>query len=290
MHMPDRRIGVENEDEKNKKALFSGHAFDFLPLGFFIFCQCKINRGVVDAVKLNEHVWLLNENNEASGYLLVGETQAAVIDTMNGYQDLNKTVRTITKLPLIVINTHGHSDHIWGNGYFGETYLNKADWDIARQSHKNLLYYYIKISHQMKEVHFTDIEEGDCFDLGGVTLVAYCLPGHTPGGMCFLDREDRILFTGDGINRHCWMQLAESVPIEAFVDNLEALSPIRDCYDFICHGHASAPEDAALYDALLDAAKELRDGHTAMDTTYEYWGGTCMQHPFSSGNGVIVYP
>lgn len=142
----------------------------------------------------------------------------------------------------------------------------------------------------MKEVHFTDIEEGDCFDLGGVTLVAYCLPGHTPGGMCFLDREDRILFTGDGINRHCWMQLAQSVPIAAFVDNLEALSPIRDYYDFICHGHAAAPEDAALYDALLAAVKELRDGHTAIDTTYEYWGGTCMQHPFPSGNGVIVYP
>lgn len=110
MHISAGRIEVENENEK--KLSFLVMPLILLPLGFFIFCQCKINRGVVDAVKLNEHVWLLNENNEASGYLLVGETQAAVIDTMNGYQDLNKTVRAITKLPLIVINTHGHSDHI----------------------------------------------------------------------------------------------------------------------------------------------------------------------------------
>ncbi|MDD3919619.1 MAG: MBL fold metallo-hydrolase [Eubacteriales bacterium] len=240
-------------------------------------------------MKVQDHIWLLNENNEATGYLVVGEKQAAVIDTMNGYQDLRKTVRAITELPVIVINTHGHTDHVWGDGYFGEAYLNQADWVIAEQGYKKILYQYIKLRNQLKDVRFTDIREGDCFDLGGVTLTAYSLPGHTPGGMCFLDREDRILFTGDGINRHCWMQLAEALPIATFVENLEALGAIRKDYDYICHGHAAGLEEATLYDELLTAAKELCNGQTSMDTTYEYWGGTCMQHPFPSGNGVIVY-
>ena len=274
---------------KLKKVLLRIMPLVFIPIGLSVYFQNKMNRGIVDAVMLNEHIWLLNENDEATGYLVVGEKQAALIDTMNGYQDLSQTVRAITDLPVIVINTHGHSDHVWGDGYFGKACLNKADWDIAYRSYKNILYKFIEMRNQMEDVHFTDIRDGERFDLGGVTLTAYSLPGHTQGSMCFLDREDRILFTGDSINRHCWMQLEESLPIAAFVENLEALGSIRGDYDFICHGHAAALENATLYDELLEAAKELRDGRTSTDTAYKYWGGTCMQHPFPSGNGVIVY-
>ncbi len=260
-----------------------------MPTILFFYFQNKMDNGVVKVTKVHEHVWLLNENNEATGYLVIGENKAALIDTMNGYQDLSETVQRITDLPVTVINTHGHSDHIWGDGYFGEAYLNKADWGIANQSFHNLLYKDMEASNRMKEVHFTDIQEGEHFDLGGVTIIAYSLAGHTSGGMCFLDQEDRILFTGDSINRHCWMQLAESLPIETFVENLESLGTIRGDYDYICHGHASAMEEASLYEELLNAVKDLRDGNTAEDTEYKYWGGTCMQHPFPSGNGVIVY-
>ena len=264
-------------------------ALVIVPIALCIYFQSKMDNGTVEAVKINSHVWLLNENNQATCYLVVGEEKAALIDTLNGYQDLSETVSSITKLPVIVINTHGHSDHIGGNGYFGEAYLNKADWEIAQRNCSNILYGYMKIKNKMKDVRYTDIAEGESFDLGGITLVAYGLPGHTPGGMCFLDKQDRILFTGDGINRHCWMQLEESLSIVDFVENLKSFGSLSDEYDLICHGHASAPDDAALYNELLAAAEELRDGKTSMDTTYKYWGGTCMQHPFPSGDGVIVY-
>ncbi len=275
--------------KKFKKTLLRILPLLLIPIGVSAYFESKLNRGSVDAVMVHEHVWLLNENDEATGYLVVGEKQAALIDAMNGYQDLSQTVRAITKLPVIVLNTHGHSDHVWGDGYFGAARLNKADWDIGYRSYKNLLYKYIEIRNRMKDVRFTELREGERFDLGGVTLTAYGLPGHTPGSMCFLDREDRILFTGDSVNRHCWIQLAESLPVADFAENLEALSAIRSDYDFICHGHAAQMEEASLYDELLEAVKELRDGRTSMDTTYRYWGGTCMQHPFPSGNGVIVY-
>lgn len=245
----------------------------------FILYRNIQNNAVVDVVQLNDHIWLLNENDEATGYLVVGERQAALIDTMNGYQNLKKIVREITPLPVIVLNTHGHSDHISGDKYFDEAYLSKKDWNIARR-------YCGNITDQVK---LKDINEGDHFDLGGVTLIAYGLAGHTAGSMCFLDCEDRILFTGDAINRHCWMQLAESLTIAEFIDNMEALEVIREDYDFICHGHAHHMEEATLYEELLEAAKDLFDGNTSMDTQYNYWGGTCRQHQFPSGDGIIAY-
>ena len=51
-------------------------------------------------------VFLMDEAHEATGYLVVGNDRACVIDTMNGYNDLNKAVRKLTDKPLVVVNTH----------------------------------------------------------------------------------------------------------------------------------------------------------------------------------------
>ena len=68
-------------------------------------------------------VYLLDEAHESTGYLVVGEEKACVIDTMNGYNDLYKVVREITDKPVFVINTHGHPDHIFGNVNFEKAYI-----------------------------------------------------------------------------------------------------------------------------------------------------------------------
>lgn len=38
-----------------------------------------------------------------------------------------------------------------------------------------------------------DLKDGDVFNLGGMTVEVYALPGHTPGTMTVLFKEDRIL-------------------------------------------------------------------------------------------------
>ena len=55
--------------------------------------------------KLNSYIYLLDDNREASGYLVLGEEKALVIDTMNGYEDLNAVVRKITDLPVMVMSS-----------------------------------------------------------------------------------------------------------------------------------------------------------------------------------------
>ena len=41
-------------------------------------------------------IFLMDEAHEATGYLVVGEEKACVIDTMNGYNDLFRAVRKLT--------------------------------------------------------------------------------------------------------------------------------------------------------------------------------------------------
>ncbi len=58
-------------------------------------------------------IFLMDEAHEATGYLVVGNEMACVIDTMNGYNDLYQAVRKLTDKPLTVVNTHGHPDQYY---------------------------------------------------------------------------------------------------------------------------------------------------------------------------------
>ena len=47
--------------------------------------------------QLRDNVYLMDEAHEATGYILIGKDCAAVIDTMMGYNDLQKAVREVTE-------------------------------------------------------------------------------------------------------------------------------------------------------------------------------------------------
>lgn len=64
--------------------------------------------------EIRPDIYLLDEAHEATGFVVIGKDKACVIDTMISYTDVKKAVRSITDKPLMVINTHGHPDHIYG--------------------------------------------------------------------------------------------------------------------------------------------------------------------------------
>ena len=63
-------------------------------------------------------------------YLIVGETKAVLIDTGWGYGDLKSVVESITDLPITLVVSHAHPDHIGGDVQFGEAYLNERDFHM----------------------------------------------------------------------------------------------------------------------------------------------------------------
>ena len=60
-------------------------------------------------------------------YLVAGEEKAALIDTGMGFPGLRQLVERLTDKPVIVLNTHGHLDHIGGNDEFDCIYLRPDD-------------------------------------------------------------------------------------------------------------------------------------------------------------------
>ena len=62
--------------------------------------------------------------------LIIGQDRAALIDTGCGIGDLRKAVKAVTDKPIVVINTHTHTDHIGSNHQFGDVAM--FDHPLAR--------------------------------------------------------------------------------------------------------------------------------------------------------------
>ncbi|MBR2924205.1 MAG: MBL fold metallo-hydrolase [Clostridia bacterium] len=239
--------------------------------------------------QLLPHLYLIDDAGESTCYLIEGQTHAMLIDTVNGQEDLRAIVEKLTKLPVIVVNTHGHGDHIFGNVYFDEAWMHPADFQLAEMF---MDYAKEEMAKQgLKPCPLKPLAIGQVFDLGDLALEVVALDGHTPGSIGILDRKDRILFTGDGVNTHLWMQLEGCSTLAELRQMLINLKEQHGSeFDYILHGHDKGLREAVVVDWLIKGCDDLLAGRTENDKPYHYFAGECLQHPISDVEGqVIVY-
>ena len=76
---------------------------------------------------IREEIWAIDDNGCDVMYLVSGKEKSLLIDTGWGIGGLETLAASLSPLPLIVMNSHGHPDHTYGNGLFGEVYIHEAD-------------------------------------------------------------------------------------------------------------------------------------------------------------------
>ena len=240
---------------------------------------------------INDAITLLDDHHESTCYLVMGNRTALLIDTANGWVDMRALCAECTDLSVTVVNTHGHCDHIFGNLYFQEAWLHPDD-DALHDEH----FAFPEIQQWMETQGLRPAQRrplaiGQVFDLGGFSLEVIPLVGHTRGSVGLLDRMHRILFSGDGLNGHIWMQLKESTSIQTFRDTLVKLKQEHGTeFDYLLTGHGTGLEPAANVDDLLRGCEELLDGQRNDDRVYTWFGGSCKAHAYDGDPGhCIVY-
>lgn len=192
-----------------------------------------------------------------SNVYLIGNT---VIDSGTGFnftrlrdffRILKKEMKDITQ----IINTHGHFDHIGGNGYFlnAKVAIHKSDADIIEKGDAQLAaadFFDGKLYPRAVE---RKLEHGEKISVDGLTLEVIHTPGHTHGSICLLERKEGLLFTGDlvfkdGIGR---TDFANSDPnlMAASLEKVRAL-PIRQ----VLPGHGE-PFDKKTLQGIVDVSE-----------------------------------
>lgn len=100
----------------------------------------------------------------------------------------------------MVINTHGHIDHIGCDDDFGAPiYIHRSDEPLLKDPHLNLSGF-LGLPFTVKTGANT-LEEGQEIGIDDIRLKVIHIPGHTPGGISLLLKSpvENILFTGDSL-------------------------------------------------------------------------------------------
>jgi len=97
-----------------------------------------------------------------------------------------------------IINTHGHPDHVCGNGMLKEAtgadiVMHSADADFFSQD--RIEQFFSQLGLPPSPPVDLRVEDGDTIKFGNETLKVIHTPGHTPGGICLYSPPD--LFSGD---------------------------------------------------------------------------------------------
>lgn len=216
-------------------------------------------------------------------YLVEGQKKAALIDAGIGFGNLKQFVDTLTQLPVDLILTHAHLDHAGGACYFERVYLNEAEQAVLK-NHKDLSkieYLHIMLPDAIvppediapvKETGYLPLNDGDTFDLGGITLEMIKLPGHTPGSICVLNREERSILLGDACNGFTFLFDSMCRPLSEYLNNLRALKQHEDRYDTVYFSHGSGDGPKEIVDEVISVCQEAIAGQ-AEDIPFNFMGG-----------------
>lgn len=213
-------------------------------------------------------------------YLLIGSEKALLIDTGYGLTDVPSAIQKITDLPVMVVNTHGHMDHIHGNHFYHEIYLAEEDGevfsrhmdraylvgllqDILRENRLPLWLMKLpglrglveKIVAACPAAHKPLPEEG-YFELGNRRVEIIHTPGHTVGSISLLDQKNGWLFSGDTTCRKgVLLHFPESTDVMTYQNSLRKLKILakEGKIQKLFPAHQETPIEPEQLDIFLEA-------------------------------------
>jgi hydroxyacylglutathione hydrolase len=234
-----------------------------------------------------EKVWKIDDHGSDNAYLVEGREKALLIDTGIGAADLAGFVKSLTALPVIVVDTHGHPDHAGGNPQFGQVHAHPSDFEMIKrffggdyrantvrrilQESPGLAASILKDTSSLKVPALLPATEGNVFDLGGRKLEVIESPGHTSGSICLLDAGNKLLFTGDNDNTLVWLFLKDCLPLETYLQTLRKVQARAGEFDTLLPGHGDPLDKAFIGEQIVCVQNIL--------------SGACKGEPYASFAG-----
>lgn len=219
---------------------------------------------MADIIQINDNTWRF-EDSGVRFFLLTGTEKALLIDSGMNTPNAKQIAEGITKLPLMLLNTHADPDHISGNDCFDYCYMH-PDEEGNYRAHGG-------------SGRIMPVNDNDIIDLGDRPLKIVFIPGHTPGSIALLDINSRVLYSGDTIQDGNIFMFNKYRNLPLYLESLKKLSGYAGKFDTIYPSHGSFPVYPELIASLIEGAEQILNG-TAMGKVVDMFGTPVMLYKF----------
>lgn len=203
--------------------------------------------------KIDKETYSISEYRhweETHCYLLNGTKRSLLIDTGLGISNIYNEVEKLTDKPITAVATHIHWDHIGGHRYFSDFYAHAAELDwlngkfpLSKKAIKEML---IDRCDLPDDFHIDDyaifqgtptklVMDQDIIDLGDRKITVLHTPGHSPGHLCFWEKEREYLFAGDLAYKGTLFAYYPSTDPVAYLASLEKVTALHAKRVFPAH-------------------------------------------------------
>jgi hydroxyacylglutathione hydrolase len=144
---------------------------------------------------------------QVNSYLIYNESGKCIIVDASCYEksemeELSTFIEERGFKPILLLNTHGHVDHIPGNSYLSKKYsipiaMHKEDLFLLENAVEHGLFFGFEISKPPDPTMF--LAHGETLSLDSEQLEIRHAPGHSPGSVLIYSPNDKFIITGDVI-------------------------------------------------------------------------------------------
>ncbi len=239
---------------------------------------------------VGDGVWAIYEPHqwqEVISYLILGDNQAILFDTGNGLGDIHAIVKKLTSLPVTVINSHSHIDHIGGNYQFENIASVSTVFSIERSAGLNdalvkeeasaaalckpLPEGVTQANHIIRPYQITRvIAVGERLDLGGRVLEVLSIPGHTDDSIALLDKEAGYLWTGDSYYAGPIWLFADETDLVDYKKSINYLAKLSPQLVLLFPAHNTPRVDPKI---LIGVANSFNKVLSGSETSKPEWDG-----------------
>ena len=146
---------------------------------------------------------------EENTYVLYNDENECIIVDPGCYFDHEKEeltgfIKSSNLKPVMLLNTHCHLDHVFGNKFISEQYglvlhIHPLEEQMLKMAPASGLMYNLPFDNYNGQLKF--LNEGDVLKLGEDELQVLLTPGHSPGSICFYNMKDSFIIGGDVLFR-----------------------------------------------------------------------------------------
>jgi len=208
---------------------------------------------------------------ETHCYLLNGAERSLLIDTGLGICNIYDELKMLTDKPVTAVATHIHWDHIGGHKYFPDFYAHEeelnwlnGEFPLTMEQIKDMVIDRCELpeGYDVNKYEFFQgtptrvLKDGDVIDIGGRSVQVMHTPGHSPGHMCFWERDRGYLLTGDLVYKDTLFAYYPSTDPEAYLASLEKVSALP--VNRVLPAHHTLDIQPEILSRMRDALRQLK--------------------------------